>query len=80
MLDRLKRVRLALDPTGRNTLLNDWNRYLYLRVLPATLDVARGAVRLNVCYGRQFTIQAKTGSSGVRTHIHREGTRGSIGA
>jgi len=83
MLDRLKRVRLALEAEGANTLLETHPANIYylsgFTGDSGMLLVEPSAVTL-FTDGR-FTIQARQEAVGVRTHIHRGGPLvASIGA
>jgi len=83
MLDRLKRVRLALEAEGANTLLETHPANIYylsgFTGDSGMLLVEPSAVTL-FTDGR-FTIQARQEAGGVRTHIHRGGPLvASIGA
>src|SRR6195256_2089349 len=76
MVDRLKRVRLALQAAGANTLLETHPANIYylsgftgdsgmLLVEPSSVTLFTDG---------RFTIQAKEEAPGVRTHIHRGGS------
>jgi len=83
MVDRLKRVRLALEAAGANTLLETHPANIYylsgftgdsgmLLVEPSSVTLFTDG---------RFTIQAREEAAGVRTHIHRGGPLvASIGA
>jgi Xaa-Pro aminopeptidase len=75
IVDRLKRVRLALEDAGANTLLETHPANIYylsgftgdagmLLVEPASVTLFTDG---------RFTIQAREEASGVRTHLHRGG-------
>src|SRR5258706_12327168 len=78
MVDRLKRVRLALEAAGANTLLETHPANIYylsgftgdsgiLLVEPSSVTLFTDG---------RFTIQAREEAAGVRTHIHRAGPLG----
>src|SRR6266403_4675788 len=83
MLDRLKRVRLALEAEGANTLLETHPANIYY-LSGFTGDSGMLLVEpspVTLFTDGRFTIQAREEAAGVRTHIHRGGPLvASIGA